>query len=67
MALEFFKYGASFENGYHVTPLSPGYSSDIKESTFEEYEYPNGQFWTSAKGRSMAADPWRGVVGRQTT
>lgn len=64
---EHFVNGASFSKGYHVTPTIPGYSSDLKESAFAEFEYPNGRFWMTDKGKEMMADPWRGVPARQTS
>ncbi|WVQ65308.1 uncharacterized protein L199_003484 [Kwoniella botswanensis] len=52
---------------HHVSPTAPGYSSDIKEEVFEEFEYPSGSFWQTEKGKAMVADKWRGVPGRQTS
>lgn len=54
-------------DGYHVTPQVPGYSCDVKEAEFEKFESPNGSFWQSDKGKSMLADPWRGLPGEQTS
>ncbi|KAI0098016.1 enolase C-terminal domain-like protein [Nemania sp. FL0031] len=54
-------------DGYHVTPTVPGYSSDVKESEFGEFECPNGSFWKSEKGLQMLGDPWRGTPGEQTS
>src|SRR5699024_4294290 len=36
--------------GYHVTPRVPGYSCDVKEAQFLEFECPNGSFWSSSVG-----------------
>lgn len=55
------------KDGYHVTPTVPGYSCDVKEAEFEEFECPEGTFWKSEKGLSMLNDPWRGVPGEQTS
>nr|XP_018259493.1 uncharacterized protein I303_07561 [Kwoniella dejecticola CBS 10117]OBR81651.1 hypothetical protein I303_07561 [Kwoniella dejecticola CBS 10117] len=52
---------------HHVSPLAPGYSSDVKEEVFKEFEYPHGTFWQTEKGKEMVADKWRGVPGRQTS
>lgn len=55
------------KTGYHTSPTVPGYSADIKEATFAEFENPNGTFWKSAQGQKMLNDPWRGVAGEQTS
>ena len=52
-------------NGFHVSPTAPGYSSDIRESTYAEFESPNGSFWKSEVGLGILDDPWRGVLGFQ--
>ncbi|KAL2865081.1 enolase C-terminal domain-like protein [Aspergillus lucknowensis] len=54
-------------DGMHVTPVAPGYSCDVKESVFGEFECPQGSFWRSAKGLEMLNDPWRGTLGEQTS
>ncbi|OAQ63689.1 L-galactonate dehydratase [Pochonia chlamydosporia 170] len=53
--------------GYHVTPTVPGYSCDVKEAQFKDFECPNGAFWSSSVGQKMLGDPWRGVPGEQTS
>ena len=59
--------GAAMAGGYHSTPTAPGYSAEIKESVFEEFECPNGTFWASELGQEMINDKWRGVMGMQTS
>lgn len=54
-------------DGYHVTPTQPGYSCDVKEDQFLQFEFPLGSFWKSGKGLEMSRDPWRGVPGEQTS
>ncbi|KAJ9613885.1 hypothetical protein H2200_002021 [Cladophialophora chaetospira] len=53
------------QDGNHVTPSVPGYSCDVNEKEFEAYECPVGSFWQSEQGKTMLADPWRGVPGEQ--
>jgi L-galactonate dehydratase len=53
--------------GYHVTPTVAGYSCDVKEAQFIEFECPKGSFWQSSVGQKMRGDPWRGVPGEQTS
>jgi len=53
--------------GFHVSPTMAGYSCDVKESEFENFECPQGSFWSSEKGQSMIKDPWRGVLHEQTS
>jgi L-galactonate dehydratase len=55
------------EDGYHVTPTVPGYSCDVKAREFDEFECPTGSFWQSVQGKKMLADPWRGVLGEQSS
>ncbi|CAH0000538.1 unnamed protein product [Clonostachys byssicola] len=55
------------KNGTHVTPTVPGYSCDVKEAQFAEFECPNGTFWKSEMGQKMVNDPWRGTLGEQTS
>ncbi len=64
---EAFEAPAKIANGYHVTPTAPGYSCDVKETEFEKFECPNGSFWASEQGQKMLGDPWRGVLGEQTS
>ena len=55
------------KDGMHVSPTTPGYSCDVKESEFVKFECPQGSFWQSEVGQKMLADPWRGVLGEQTS
>ncbi|KAM0754010.1 enolase C-terminal domain-like protein [Meredithblackwellia eburnea MCA 4105] len=64
---EVFEHGAAINQGYHVTPTAPGYSCDVKEEQFAEFECPGGSFWESAKGQEMLNDKWRGTYGEQTS
>ncbi|RSH90476.1 hypothetical protein EHS25_001081 [Saitozyma podzolica] len=52
---------------YHTSPTAPGYSTDVKEEYFDKFECPQGSFWKSPKGLEMLNDPWRGVLGEQTS
>lgn len=54
-------------DGFHVTPIMPGYSCDVREKEFEKFECPEGSFWRSTVGQRMLNDPWRGVPGEQTS
>ena len=42
---EQFVYPAVIENANYVAPLTPGYSSELKEEAIREYEYPTGTEW----------------------
>ncbi|RXK40268.1 hypothetical protein M231_02382 [Tremella mesenterica] len=53
--------------GFYTSPTIPGYSGDIKEEAFTEFEYPSGSFWKTEQGLKMVNDKWRGVLGRQTS
>jgi L-galactonate dehydratase len=64
---EYFLAPAGMQNGYHTSPTVPGYSADIKEEVFAEFECPGGSFWKSEQGLKMLGDPWRGVPGEQTS
>jgi L-galactonate dehydratase len=55
------------KEGYHVSPTVPGYSCDVKEVEFDEYECPNGSFWKTEQGLKILNDPWRGVPGEQSS
>ncbi|KAK5709940.1 hypothetical protein LTR17_019328 [Elasticomyces elasticus] len=54
-------------DAFHATPTVPGYSCDVKGVEFDKFECPNGSFWQSAQGQKMLGDPWRGVLGEQTS
>lgn len=54
-------------DGYHVSPTVPGYSCDVRQSEFEKFEAPDGEFWRSEQGRRMVGDHWRGVPDEQTS
>ena len=55
------------KTGFHTSPTVPGYSADIKEEVFAEFECPSGSFWKGEQGQKMLNDPWRGVAGEQTS
>jgi L-galactonate dehydratase len=57
---EAFVAPAKIKDGMHI-------SCDVKEEEFEKFECPNGSFWQSAQGQKMLGDPWRGVLGEQTS
>ncbi|WP_461188653.1 L-fuconate dehydratase [Arthrobacter sp. Z4-13] len=46
------------KNGAYVMPANPGYSSELKEQTLQEYAFPWGSYWTGTDaGRVEQA--WR--------
>lgn len=53
--------------GMHRTPTIPGYSCDVKETEFDEFECPKGSFWQTEQGHRILNDPWRGTPGEQTS
>lgn len=64
---EAFEFPAGItQDGYHVTQTTPGYA-EVKEAEFSKYECPDGSFWKSGQGLKMLSDPWRGVIGEQTS
>lgn len=68
LSAEAFVNPASMAPGsYHTSPTAPGYSTDVKEEYFDKFECPQGSFWKSPKGLEMLNDPWRGVLGEQTS
>eukprot|EP00106_Octopus_bimaculoides_P012062 XP_014779504.1 PREDICTED: mitochondrial enolase superfamily member 1-like [Octopus bimaculoides] len=42
---EHFLDPVQIRNGCYQVPLEPGYSSEMKASSLEEFEYPNGSEW----------------------
>jgi L-galactonate dehydratase len=50
---EYFRYPCRVVNGYFTTPLEPGYSIEIYDSTIDEFEFPHGTFWTSPIGKEV--------------
>ena len=42
---EHFENPAIIRNGGYVTPVNPGYSVKIKDSSLKEYDYNNGTYW----------------------
>ncbi len=42
---EHFVYPVQIRNGRYMVPFDPGYSIEIKESSLDEYEFPNGAAW----------------------
>ena len=42
---EHFVYPVTVNNGCYLLPTSPGYSTEIKEESVDEYSYPNGPAW----------------------
>lgn len=55
------------KEGYHVSPTVPGYSCEVREEQFDKFACPDGSFWKSEQGLKMLNDPWRGVLGEQTS
>ncbi|KAJ6217609.1 hypothetical protein RDWZM_008766 [Blomia tropicalis] len=43
---EHFHFPAKCEQGRYLVPEQPGYSAQMKDSSIEEYEFPNGPYWT---------------------
>ena len=43
---EHFVNPATIKNGGYVTPLEPGYSVKIKDSSIKKYDFKSGDFWT---------------------
>lgn len=62
-----FEAPAKISDGYHVTPTVAGYSCDVKEEEFDKFECPQGTFWATDQGQKMLSDPWRGVLGEQSS
>ncbi|KAK9469514.1 enolase C-terminal domain-like protein [Lipomyces arxii] len=50
---EYFYHPTKIENGYFCTPLSDGYSVEMRPSAWDEYSFPDGRFWTSPVGLSI--------------
>lgn len=42
---EHFEKPATCKAGNYVAPTAPGYCCEIKESSIETYEFPNGTYW----------------------
>lgn len=51
--LEYFRYPSRVERGFYRTPLEPGYSVEIYDSTINQFEFPNGTFWTSEQAGAL--------------
>lgn len=45
------------KDGYFVTPWESGYSVEYRPGVIEEYQYPDGTFWNSAKGLAIRNGP----------
>ncbi|KAK9463939.1 enolase C-terminal domain-like protein [Lipomyces oligophaga] len=50
-----FKTPTQIKDGFFVTPTVPGYSVEMKPSTWNVYEYPSGSFWTSPLASEIVA------------
>ena len=42
---EHFKNPAVIKEGGYVTPINPGYSVEIKESSIKKFDYTEGSYW----------------------
>jgi L-fuconate dehydratase len=42
---EHFVYPLEMRNGRYMPPKSPGYSTEMKPESLEEFEFPNGKAW----------------------
>ena len=45
---EHFLYPSLIKNGCYILPTDPGYSTQMKEKSLVEYEFPNGVKWTNS-------------------
>ena len=43
---EHFIYPVKVQNGCYMLPCDPGYSSEMKMESLDEYDFPNGPVWT---------------------
>ncbi|KAI9744328.1 MAG: L-galactonate dehydratase [Claussenomyces sp. TS43310] len=52
---EHFYHPAQIANGHHITPISPGYSVEIKPESMDKYSFPgeNGSWWTTKEAHAM--------------
>ena len=52
---EHFEHPAKIEDGYHVTPLSAGYSVEMLAASMEKFSFPgpDGGFWRSEEARPL--------------
>ena len=41
----------------YFPPTSPGYGTEAKESSLNDYEYPNGPVWKELFGSGKYVDP----------
>jgi L-fuconate dehydratase len=53
------------KEGAYVMPANPGYSSELKEQTLEEFSFPWGSYWAGTE-KGQAEQAWRtgNVAGR---
>lgn len=51
---EHFKEPVVIRNGYYQIPVAAGYSSDMKEESLNQYEYPNGTIWQELSTAGVA-------------
>jgi L-galactonate dehydratase len=57
---EHFLHPSVIKDGYYTTPREPGYSVEMKQSSMEEFGYPNGKFWKSEQAQGIL-DHLKGV------
>ncbi|BFZ59583.1 L-galactonate dehydratase [Saitoella coloradoensis] len=55
---EHFLHPSRVEKGYFVTPMEAGYSIEMKESAFEEFDFPGGKFWKSDAAKPILEGPF---------
>ena len=40
--------------GNYVIPSQPGYSAQLRETSVERYEFPDGTYWTESRNASFS-------------
>ncbi|KAG5888707.1 hypothetical protein JTB14_035772 [Gonioctena quinquepunctata] len=54
---EHFVYPTIIENAHYVAPRAPGYNTEMKKETLEDYVYPHGKEWESMFAKGIFSDP----------
>ncbi|KAK9453292.1 enolase C-terminal domain-like protein [Dipodascopsis uninucleata] len=54
-----FYYPTAIKDGYFCTPTQEGYSVEMKPTTWDEFAYPEGSFWTSAEAKEIVAQNYK--------
>ena len=52
---EHFENPAAIANGFHITPMSPGYSVQMKPASMEKFSFPGGKdgWWQSKEAQPL--------------